>query len=101
MKIGASLKSLRLKASLSTIQVAEQLHISESTYRKYETDKSSPTLTVLIEIANIYDKTLIDILPSRFVYTNNQSLLLEFFNRLETQITDLNNRMDKLMKQNE
>lgn len=68
MEIATILKSLRIGAGLSTIQVAEKLDISDSTYRKYETDKSSATLDVLAEIADIYDKydkKVIDILQSQ------------------------------------
>jgi len=98
--IGVILRGLRIEAGLSAIQVADKLHISESTYRKYETDKSSPTLDMLSVIAKLYGKTLVEILPPQLVHTNNR-ILQDRFGKVETQIAYLNERMEELIKQNE
>ncbi len=43
MKIGQKLKGMRIEKGLSTVEVAEKLDISESTYRRYESDNGSFT----------------------------------------------------------
>lgn len=100
MNIGPTLKSLRIGAGLSTVQVAERLHISESTYRKYETDRNSPTLDVLDEIADIYDRKVIDILPSQSVHQDSELYLLEHVDKIEVQMTDLKVQLDTLIRLN-
>ncbi|MDR1348580.1 MAG: helix-turn-helix transcriptional regulator [Prevotellaceae bacterium] len=72
MKIGNKIRSLRIERNLSPVQVADMLDISESTYRKYETDKNSPNLDLLNKIAQIYNKELVDLLPDGFVYQENK-----------------------------
>ena len=54
MKIGKRLRSLRIENGYSATKIAEELNISESTYRKYETDKSSPNLNLVEQLAAIY-----------------------------------------------
>lgn len=100
MKIGTILKSLRIGAGLSTIQIADRLRISESTYRKYETDKNSPTLDVLCEIADIYDKKVMDILSSQLIHTDSELFLLEHMDRIAVQMAELKLQLDKLIRLN-
>ncbi|WP_312345496.1 helix-turn-helix domain-containing protein [Chryseobacterium binzhouense] len=73
MKIGQKLKGMRIEKGLSTIEVAEKLDISESTYRRFENDKSFPDVFTLDKIAKIYDKNFIDILPEGMTIINNNS----------------------------
>ena len=44
MKIGNRLKALRTEKGFSATQVAEKLDISETTYRRYEADKTFPDI---------------------------------------------------------
>lgn len=67
MKIGNKLRSLRLEKNLSTQQVAEMLNISESTYRNYEMNKTSPRIDLMEKIAKIYNKSFIYLLPEDIV----------------------------------
>jgi transcriptional regulator with XRE-family HTH domain len=53
MKIGQKLKGMRIEKGFSTIEVAEKLDISESTYRRFENDKSFPDVFTLDKIANV------------------------------------------------
>lgn len=73
MKIGQKLKGMRIEKGLSTIEVAEKLDISESTYRRFENDKSFPDVFTLDKIAKIYDKTLNDILPEGLTVINHNN----------------------------
>jgi transcriptional regulator with XRE-family HTH domain len=73
MKIGHKLKGLRIEKGFSTTKVAEDLGISETTYRRYETDKSFPDIFVLDKIAKMYDKNFSDILPEGITIINNNS----------------------------
>jgi transcriptional regulator with XRE-family HTH domain len=72
MKIGNKIRSLRVERNFSSAQIADMLNISESTYRKYETDKNSPNLELLNKIAKIYNKEIIDLLPESCIYQENK-----------------------------
>lgn len=73
MKIGQKLKGMRIEKGYSTIEVAEKLNISESTYRRFESDKSFPDIFILNKIAKIYDKTLNDLLPEGMTVINSNN----------------------------
>ena len=64
MKIGSKIRAMRIEHNLSSVQVAEMLNVSESTYRKYETDRSSPSLDMLEKIAKMYQKDVVDLLSN-------------------------------------
>ena len=71
MKIGSKIRAMRIEHNLSSVQVAEMLNVSESTYRKYETDRSSPSLDMLEKIARLYQKEVVDLLPEICVCQEN------------------------------
>ena len=71
LKIGSKIRAMRIEHNLSSVQVAEMLNISESTYRKYETDRSSPSLDMLEKIARLYQKEVVDLLPEICVCQEN------------------------------
>ena len=71
MKIGSKIRALRVEHNLSSVQVAEMLNVSESTYRKYETDRNSPSLNMLEQIAHIYKREVVDLLSESCVYQDN------------------------------
>ena len=71
MKIGSKIRAMRIEHNPSSVQVAEMLNISESTYRKYETDRSSPSLDMLEKIARLYQKEVVDLLPEISVCQEN------------------------------
>nr|WP_314494814.1 helix-turn-helix transcriptional regulator [uncultured Chryseobacterium sp.] len=73
MKIGQKLKGMRIEKGLSTIQVSDMLDISESTYRRFESDKSFPDVFTLDKISKIYDKNFTDILPENMTIINNNN----------------------------
>lgn len=73
MRIGHKLKGMRIEKGLSTIEIAEKLGVSESTYRRYESDKSFPDIFTLDKIAKIYNKNLGDLLPDGITIINNNT----------------------------
>jgi transcriptional regulator with XRE-family HTH domain len=73
MKIGNKLKGLRMEKGFSTAKIAEMLDISESTYRRFEQDKSFPDVFMLDKIAKAYNKEFADLLPEGMTIINNNS----------------------------
>ncbi|MCY0969695.1 helix-turn-helix domain-containing protein [Chryseobacterium wangxinyae] len=73
MKIGQKLKGMRIEKGFSTIEVAEKLDISESTYRRFENDKSFPDVFILDKIAKMYERNFSDLLPDGMTIINNNS----------------------------
>jgi DNA-binding XRE family transcriptional regulator len=69
MEIGNKLKSLRAEKGLSPVQVSERLGISETTYRRYESDKSQPDIGTIDKIAKFYGKNLSEVLPPEMLLT--------------------------------
>ena len=57
MKIGNTLKQLRLQKNLSQEDVAKVLNISRQAYCRYENDQREPSLCTLVAIADFYDET--------------------------------------------
>lgn len=70
MKIGNKLRGLRSEKGFSTMEIAERLDVSESTYRRYESDKSFPDIFTLEKIAKIYDKSFLELLPEEMTVIN-------------------------------
>jgi transcriptional regulator with XRE-family HTH domain len=98
MKVGNRIKSLRIEKDFSTDFMAEQLGISDQTYRKYESDKNSPDLNVLEKIACTLGKNFIDLLPENILFNNNdQKGGLAVAQNLGT----INNLSEKLIEQYE
>ncbi|MCW8898480.1 MAG: helix-turn-helix domain-containing protein [Flavobacteriales bacterium] len=58
MQTGSKLKSFRIEKGLSPIQVADVVGISESTYRRYEADKTYPDINVIDKIARLFEKPI-------------------------------------------
>ncbi|MDR1347634.1 MAG: helix-turn-helix domain-containing protein [Prevotellaceae bacterium] len=113
MKTGNKIRALRIEHNFSPIQVADMLEISESTYRKYETGKNCPTVDMLNRIAQIYRKTIIDLLPdscicheSKYNATlngQNESVINYLSSRIidiyRKQISDIKNQIRELKKE--
>lgn len=69
-----NLKQLRLSYNLTQKQLAEELDISQQAYMKWETGKTSPTLTSLEKIANFFD------IPMSILVSNNVIQLEDILN---------------------
>lgn len=57
-KFGANISRLRKKADMTQSEVAERLNLTRQAISKYECGDSFPDISVLIEIANMYDISL-------------------------------------------
>jgi len=72
MQIGSKIKSFRTEKGLSPQQVAEALGVSESTYRRYEADKSYPDIIFIDKMAQLFNKPVFDFFPERIQQNNHQ-----------------------------
>ena len=57
MMIAERLARLRLQTGLSQQDVADELHLSRSTYSSYETGRRTPPLDALIDLARFFRTT--------------------------------------------
>ena len=73
MKIGNKLRGFRSEKGLSVLDIADRLGISESTYRRYESDKSFPEIPILEKLAKIYDRNFVELLPEGITITNTNN----------------------------
>ncbi|MCU0350459.1 MAG: helix-turn-helix transcriptional regulator [Flavobacterium sp.] len=71
MKIGNRIKGLRIENDMSIELMADRLGISPQTYRKLESDKTSPDLKQLELIASAFNKSILDLLPETILFNNN------------------------------
>ncbi len=62
MVFGVLLKSVRKRKGYTSQQLADALHVSRSTYSRYENDLKDVEPDVLLDIANFYDTTVDDFL---------------------------------------
>ncbi len=57
MKFAERLKELRTEKGLSQMQLANELHISQSAIAKWELGKTEPTATAIILVAQYFNET--------------------------------------------
>ncbi len=57
MKIGNTLKKLRLQKNLSQSDIAKVLNISRQAYCRYENDQRELSLVALCVLADFYEET--------------------------------------------
>ncbi|MBW6484293.1 MAG: helix-turn-helix domain-containing protein [Vicingaceae bacterium] len=72
MQLGSKLKGFRTEKGLSSQQVADALGVSESTYRRYEADKSYPDINAIDKMAQVFNKPVFDFFPERIQQNNHQ-----------------------------
>ncbi|MFV8351436.1 helix-turn-helix domain-containing protein [Flavobacterium sp. XS2P14] len=70
MDIGTKLKSLRIEKKLEPNDMASKLAISETTYRRYERNETTPDVNMLEKIALALDKNFLDLLPDGIIFNN-------------------------------
>lgn len=69
MSLGESLKRFRKTFKLSSKDTAATMGVSPQMYSTYESNKSAPSITLLINLANAYDVSL-DYLAGRIEEPN-------------------------------
>ena len=62
VKIGKYLKCLRKEKGLTQAQVAEQLGVSDRTISRWENGSGMPDISLLVEIAELYETTIPEII---------------------------------------
>lgn len=61
-QLSSRLRELRIKREMSQKDVAEQLHMSRSTYTYYEAGRTLPDLVLLLKLAKLYRLPLNELL---------------------------------------
>jgi len=92
MKIGNKLRGFRVEKGLTTVAMAEQLGVSEPTYRRYENDKSFPDIAMVDKIAKVLEKNFLDLLPEGIIFTNNEQkggVALAYYSTINEQYEKL------------
>lgn len=97
MEIGRKLKSLRIEKGFEPIDMALKLNISETTWRRYESNKATPDVNMLEKIAKTLDKNFLDLLPAECLVQNNTDQKGGVVVNLGT----INNLSEKLIEQYE
>ena len=62
VKIGKFLKELRKEKGLTQEQLAEKLNVSNRSISRYETGNNMPDISLLIEIADIFEVSIPEII---------------------------------------
>lgn len=70
MSLGTKIKSFRVEKGKTPAQIAGELGVSESTYRRYENDKSAPDLYTLEQLSEILEKPLVSFLSEKSLQSN-------------------------------
>ena len=68
--LAKNLTDLRLRNHLTQLELAEKLNYSDKTISKWERGESSPDISVLVEIADLFGVTLDDLVKSETIEQN-------------------------------
>ncbi len=87
------LRTLRTQKEVDTLTLAEELGISETTYRRYERNESAPDLNILQKIAGFYQMDITELLSDdKYVFNqhnkkgdNNGLVINQLFEKLLEQ----------------
>lgn len=79
IKIGATLKALRISYGYTQEKMAEKIEVSTRYIGDIEQDKSKPSYEVLIKICNLYNIGLDQIFSKHLKITENKELDYGFF----------------------
>lgn len=73
MKLGSKLKGLRVQKNYTPLDMAEILEVSESTYRRYENDKTVPNLKIIQKVVAEFNIEIEDLVQSEVNVINQQN----------------------------
>jgi len=62
MEFGKILKKLRLEKNVTQLQLAQQLNLTDTAVRLWETKGQEPSYTTLCKLADIFDVSLDELL---------------------------------------
>jgi transcriptional regulator with XRE-family HTH domain len=90
MNIGEKLKSIRHRKGLSAEQIASEVGVDVSTYRRYERNETSPTLDRIDSLAKALEVSIQELLPDNFTQINNnqEGGIALVFNSTINQLSD-------------
>lgn len=92
MNVGSKLKSFRIEKGLNPVQVAEAIRVSESTYRRYEADKTYPDINALDKMACLFEKPIADFFKNEIQENNHQpsntSSIVQAYSSTVNQLSD-------------
>jgi len=72
INLANKLRTLRTQKEIDTLSSAEELGISETTYRRYERNESTPDLEMLQKIANFYQIDIVELLSDdKYVFNQH------------------------------
>ncbi|PKP48861.1 MAG: hypothetical protein CVT95_03935 [Bacteroidetes bacterium HGW-Bacteroidetes-12] len=74
MLIGSKIKGFRTERGLSSQQVADALGVSESTYRRYEADKSFPDINAIDKMAQLFNQPIQAFFPEQVQQNNHKQV---------------------------
>lgn len=104
------IRDLREDADLTQKEVGEKLNMSQSQYQKYESGLVTPSINILLSIAELYDVSL-DYLLNRTNYKkvvqseamrSRNNRLMNYYNRLSLEDQDyVMGKMIELYRSNE
>ncbi len=77
IKVGKFIAECRKKASLTQMQLAEKLNITDRAVSKWETGKSIPDSSIMLELCDILKITVNDLLSGEVVTMDNYNKELE------------------------
>lgn len=72
MSFGNKLKKLRNERQLSQLQMSKFLHMEQSNYSRYETDKTTPSADLIMRVADVFHVT-----PDWLIQPDNNHLNFE------------------------
>ena len=77
IKIGKFIAERRKKASLTQMQLAEKLNITDRAVSKWETGKAMPDSSIMLELCDILEITVNDLLSGEVVTVDNYNKEME------------------------
>ena len=90
MKYSERFKLLRKAAGLTQNEVCEKLEIKQYNLSDYETGRASPSIDLLLKMADLYEVTLDDLLNHNIDYIKTQtSANMDVFNEYLTDLTNM------------
>ena len=76
-RIAKNISELRLQNNMTQLELGERLNYSDKTISKWERGESTPDISVLIEIANLFGVTLDELVNADSIKSSGESALKE------------------------
>jgi transcriptional regulator with XRE-family HTH domain len=114
MFLGEKLKSIRHRKGFSAEQIASEVGVDVSTYRRYERNETSPTLDRIASLAKALEVSIQELLPDNITQINNNQeggiavmfnstinqLSEKLIEQYEIRINNLSKEIERLKQKN-